>query len=65
MTLVPMHLGALHAYENVLVYALAFGPFVVVGVVVMLLRRRDARTGDEMETEAEERAEAPADADGD
>jgi hypothetical protein len=37
---VPLHLGALHAYEQVLVLLLAFGPFVVLGVVVAIQRRR-------------------------
>ena len=35
------HLGQLHAYERVLVLVVAFGPFVVLGVVVAILRRRD------------------------
>lgn len=34
----PMHLGALHPYETVLLMLLAFGPFVVLAVVVMLRR---------------------------
>jgi hypothetical protein len=40
--LVPMHLGDLHAYETALLALLAFGPFVVLAVVVVVLRRRDA-----------------------
>jgi hypothetical protein len=35
------HLGALHAYEQALVLLIAFGPFVVLGVVVVVMRRRD------------------------
>ena len=35
------HLGALHGYEKALVLLIAFGPFVVLGVVVMVMRRRD------------------------
>jgi hypothetical protein len=54
-----MHLGALHAYESVLVYALAFGPFLVVGIVVWVLRRRDVRA--EQEADADDRTDAPAD----
>lgn len=38
---VPLHLGALHPYETVLLMLLAFGPFVVLAVVVAVLRRRD------------------------
>ncbi len=36
------HLGSLHAYEQILVLLLAFGPFVVLGIVVYVLRRREA-----------------------
>jgi hypothetical protein len=39
---VAAHLGGLHPFENALVLAIAFGPFVVLGVVVAVLRRRDA-----------------------
>ena len=39
MTL-PAHLGVLHPVEQLLVLLLAFGPFVVLGVVVVLRRRR-------------------------
>ena len=37
-----MHLGDLHAYEQLLVGLIAFGPFVALIVVVAVLRRRDA-----------------------
>jgi hypothetical protein len=37
----PLHLGGLHPIEQVLVYALAFGPFVVLAVVVYVVRKRD------------------------
>ena len=37
----PLHLGGLHAHEQVLVAVLAFGPFVVLAVVVAVVRRRD------------------------
>ena len=45
---VPMHLGGLHPNETALLGLLAFGPFVLLAVVVAVLRRRDAReeTGD-------------------
>lgn len=39
--LVPEHLGGLHPLETVMVALLAFGPFVALGVVVYLQRRRD------------------------
>ena len=38
---VPMHLGNLHPYETALLALIAFGPFVVLAVVVAVLRRRD------------------------
>lgn len=47
-----MHLGAMHPFEQALTLALAFGPFVVLGVVIAV-RRRSNR--------AEERAEAQRD----
>jgi hypothetical protein len=43
---VPMHFGALHAYETVLLAVLAFGPFVVLAAVVIVLRRRDIASED-------------------
>jgi hypothetical protein len=41
--ILPLHMGALHTYEQVLVYLLAFGPFVLLGVVVAVRRRQDRR----------------------
>ena len=37
--LVGQHMGALHPYETVLTLVLAFGPFVVLGVVIAVRRR--------------------------
>ena len=51
---VPMHLGALHPYERVLVLLVAFGPFVVLAFVVRAQRRRAIA-----EEEAEARSAAP------
>lgn len=34
----PYHLGSLHPYEQALTYLLAFGPFVVLAVVVAVRR---------------------------
>lgn len=48
---VALHLGALHPFEQALVLLVAFGPFVVLGVVVAVQRRRAV---------AEEQAEAAA-----
>ena len=41
MTPVPLHMGSLHAIELVLFIALALGPFVGLGVVIVVARRRD------------------------
>ena len=38
----PLHLGALHPFEQALTLLLAFGPFVALGAVVWLRRREDA-----------------------
>jgi hypothetical protein len=40
--LLPMHMGAMHPYEQALTLVLAFGPFVVLGAVVLHRRRQDA-----------------------
>ena len=37
----PLHLGSLHPVEQLLVYALAFGPFLLLGAVVLVRRRQD------------------------
>lgn len=39
--LVPLHLGALHPAEQALTLVLAFGPFVVLGIVIALRRRSE------------------------
>lgn len=36
-----LHMGQLHAYEQWLVLVVAFGPFLLLGIVVFVLRRRD------------------------
>ena len=42
----PLHLGALHPVEQALTLLLAFGPFVVLGIVIVLRRRaEDAQDG--------------------
>ena len=42
-SILPLHLGSLHPVEQLLVYALAFGPFLVLGVLVVVRRRQDHR----------------------
>lgn len=44
LLLVVLHLGALHPAEKALTLALAFGPFVVLALVVVVRRRQDARS---------------------
>lgn len=34
----PLHMGALHPYEQWLTLLLAFGPFVLLGIVIWLRR---------------------------
>ena len=43
LLLVVLHLGALHPAEKALTLALAFGPFVVLALVVVVRRRADSR----------------------
>lgn len=40
------HIGALHPYEQALVLLLAFGPFVVLGLLIWARRHEDS-TADE------------------
>jgi hypothetical protein len=37
-----LHLGSLHPVEQALTLLLAFGPFVALGVVILVRRRREA-----------------------
>lgn len=39
--MILLHMGALHPIEKILTLALAFGPFVVLAVVILLRRRQD------------------------
>jgi cytochrome c-type biogenesis protein CcmH/NrfF len=48
----PWHLGTLHPFEQVLTIVLAFGPFILLGVVIVIQRRKDAR--EETEEEPDE-----------
>jgi len=42
LPVLPLHLGALHPVEQALTFVLAFGPFLVLGVVIWLRRRAEA-----------------------
>lgn len=46
LALAPLHLGKLHAYEQVLVYLLAFGPFLLLALTVWISRKRNAEETD-------------------
>lgn len=39
--MLPLHFGQLHAWEQVLVILIAFGPFLLLAAVVFVVRRRD------------------------
>ncbi len=41
LNLGPLHLGSLHPVEQALTLVLAFGPFVLLGIVVLVRRRQD------------------------
>lgn len=43
--MIPLHLGAMHPYEQALTLALAFGPFVVLGIVLAIRRRHEQDDG--------------------
>jgi hypothetical protein len=49
MTVLPLHLGALHPVEQALTLLLAFGPLLVLAVVITARRRQDARHEDQRE----------------
>ncbi|HWJ82014.1 MAG TPA: hypothetical protein VNS55_07245 [Nocardioides sp.] len=57
--MIPLHMGSLHPVEQALTLGLAFGPFVVLGIVIAVRRRRDAAEAEEA-PDAEERVEDPA-----
>lgn len=49
----PEHLGSLHPVEQALTLVLAFGPFLVLGVVVAVRRRQDAAADDDDDQRAQ------------
>jgi hypothetical protein len=51
--MIPLHMGALHPIEQALTIALAFGPFVVLGIVIVVRRRHEAAAA-KRESEADE-----------
>ncbi|MGZ5399867.1 MAG: hypothetical protein ACXWXO_18840 [Nocardioides sp.] len=41
------HLGSMHGYEQVLALVLAFGPFVLLAIVIVVRRRHEAAEDDQ------------------
>ncbi|WGX95157.1 hypothetical protein [Nocardioides sp. L-11A] len=44
--MIALHLGALHPVEQIATIVLAFGPFVVLGIVIFFRRRAEGRDGE-------------------
>ena len=40
--ILPLHMGALHPFEQALTLVLAFGPFLLLAAVIVHRRRQDA-----------------------
>ncbi|MEJ7796171.1 MAG: hypothetical protein WKF50_11510 [Nocardioides sp.] len=45
--MITHHLGTLHGDEQTLALVLAFGPFVLLAIVILVRRRQDAAAGDD------------------
>jgi MYXO-CTERM domain-containing protein len=45
---IPLHMGSLHPYEQALTLLLAFGPFVVLGLVMWRRRREDVADAEDV-----------------
>jgi hypothetical protein len=45
--MIPLHIGALHPVEQTLTMVLAFGPFVVLGIVIALRRRAERQAAED------------------
>ena len=45
LPLTPLHLGSLHPVEQALTLIVAFGPFVLLGIVIWIRRRQDRGDG--------------------
>jgi cytochrome c-type biogenesis protein CcmH/NrfF len=53
--ILALHMGALHPAEKALTIALAFGPFVLLGIVIAVRRRQDRIAEKAEEAEEAER----------
>lgn len=56
--MILLHMGALHPLEQALVLILAFGPFVLLGLVVWLRRRAERREDAQAESGRSESIQA-------
>lgn len=56
--MIPLHMGALHPIEQALVLVLAFGPFVLLGLVVWLRRRAERRADAQADQHADQHADS-------
>ena len=61
--LTALHMGALHPVEQVLVLVLAFGPFLLLALVVWLRRRAERREDERARTQAQADGPSPGQAD--
>lgn len=52
--MIVQHLGSLHPLEQALTIALAFGPFVVLGIVIAVRRHAERDELDEREEETQD-----------
>ncbi|QZY28449.1 hypothetical protein [Nocardioides coralli] len=57
----PLHLGALHPYEQALTLVLAFGPFVALGIVIWRRRREEASDASGQPDDVSHASEEPVD----
>ena len=55
LMLVLLHMGKLHPIEKFLVGAIAFGPFVILAIVVYVVRKRDIAEEEAERLAAEQR----------
>ena len=59
--LLALHLGPLHPVEKILTFVLAFGPFVLLGVVIVVRRRAEAAEAADADGDAADRSDAVGD----
>lgn len=50
--MIPLHMGALHPVEQALTLVLAFGPFLILAVVIVVRRRQDREADERSQQDA-------------